>query len=138
MAISQADIRQWVELLRESRFFLDAMRHQTSQAVRPNSFTESTQAALWQMHPGRLVGKFDSESSKRDARMTAALSDAVEEIRSVLNRPQPWTTTQVADDLTRTVPAIDTAIRAIELLKVDHETVSQVVDELERDYLLSL
>jgi hypothetical protein len=125
MAISQADKRQWRDVLRESRFVLDAMRHQTSQAVRPNTFTKSTQASMWQMHPGRLVRKFDSESSKRDARMTAALSDAVDEVRSFLNRPQPWTTTQVAEDLTRALPVIDTAIGAIELLKVDDETVYQ-------------
>jgi hypothetical protein len=132
MAISQTDKRQWLDLLRESRFVLDAMRHQTSQAVRPNAFTKSTQASMWQVHPGRLVRKYDAESSKRDARMTAALSDAVDEVRSFLNRPQPWRTTQVTEDLIRTVPAIDTALRSIELLKVDDETVSQVVDELER------
>ena len=138
MAISQADKRQWLDLLRECRFVLDAMRHQTSQAVRPNLFTKGTQASMWQLHPGRLVRKFDSESSKRDARMGAALSDAVGEVRNFLNRPQPWTTSQVAEDLTRAVPVIDRAIGAIELLRVDDETVAQVVDELERDYLLSL
>ena len=138
MAISQADKRQWLNLLRECRFVLNALRHQTSQAVRPNSFTKSTQAGMWQLHPGQLVRRFDSESSMRDARLTEAISGAVGEVRNFLNRPQPWTTTQVAKDLTRAVPGIDAAMGAVELLKADDETVVQVIDELERDYLLSL
>ena len=41
-------------------------------------------------------------------------------------------------ELLRAVPVIDAAMTAIEALQVDDESVAQVVDELERDYLLSL
>lgn len=138
MAVTQADRRRWLDILRESRFVLDTMRHQTSQAVRPNSFTKGTQASMWQTHPGRFVREFDAQSGTLDARLTASLSQAVDEVRSFLNRPQPWTRTQVTDDLTRVVPVIDAAMRAIQLLAVDGETVAQVIEQLERDYLLSL
>jgi len=138
MPVSQRDKHRWLSLLRESRFVLDAMRHQTSVAPRPNVCTPSVQTSMWQLHPGSLVREFDSGSEVRDAALTAALSAAVSEVRAFLNRPQPWTTTQVAEDLTRTVPILDAATRTVELLKVDDETVAQVVDELERDYLLSL
>jgi hypothetical protein len=70
--------------------------------------------------------------------LTAAVSDAVNEVRKFLERPQPWTTSQVAEDLTLAVPAIDAAMGAVELIPVDNETVAQVINELERDYLLSL
>jgi len=66
------------------------------------------------------------------------MATAVNEIRAFLEHPQPWTTGQVAEDLTRTVPAMDAVIRKIETMRTDDETAAQVVDELERDYLLSL
>ena len=93
---------------------------------------------MWGMQPGELVRKFDAESPTCDPRLAAVLSNTVNEIRMFLDRPQPWTTGQVAEDLTRAVPVIDTAIRGMESMLADDETVEQVVDELERDYLLSL
>lgn len=138
MAVSRAQKQQWLNSLRDVRFVLDTLRHQTSNAPRPNTFTKGTQAGMWQLQPGDLVRKFDAESPKRDPRLTAAVADAVNEVRNFLERPQPWTTVQVAEDLTRAVPAIDAAMGAVELIRVDDETVAQVVDELERDYLLSL
>ncbi|BBX86945.1 hypothetical protein [Mycolicibacterium aubagnense] len=142
MAITQVEKRKWLEMLRETRFVLDALRHQTCQAVRPNTFTPSTQKSLWQVPPGRLVRKFDSETATETAtlgpELASALSSAVDEVRSFLDSPQPWTTMQVAQDLTRAVPVIDASIDAVEGVKVNDEKPSDVVDELERDYLLSL
>ena len=138
MPISQTEKRRWLGLLQETRFVLDAMRHQTSVAVRPNVFTQGTQASMWQMQPGKLVRQFDSEADKLDKRLGDRLSAAVAEVRGFLNSPQPWTTTGVTETLTRVVPMIDVAMTAIEVLEVDDESVTQVVDELERDYLLSL
>lgn len=138
MAVSRAQKHQWLSSLRDARFVLDALRHQTSNAPRPNTFTKSTQAGIWHLQPGDLVRKFDAGSPTQDPRLTAALSDAVNEVRGFLNHPQPWTTSQVAEDLTRAVPVIDAAIGAVELMSVDDETIAHVVDELERDYLLSL
>jgi hypothetical protein len=138
MAITQSDKRRWIGLLRETRFVLDTLRHQTSQALRPNTFTKSTQSGMWQLHPGQFVRRFESESRKLDGRLAEALSAAVAEVRTFLTRPQPWTTMQVTEDLTRAVPVIDGAMGVIELMTADDETVAHVVDELERDYLLSL
>lgn len=112
MAFSRAQKHQWLNALRDARFVLDALRHQTSAAPRPNTFTRSTRAGMWQLQPGDLVRKFDAESPTQDPTLTAALSDAVNEVRGFLNHPQPWTTSQVAEDLTRAVPVIDAAMGA--------------------------
>lgn len=93
---------------------------------------------MWQLQPGDLVRKFNNESSTQDPRLTAALATAVDSVRNFLDRPQPWTTNRVSEDLTLAVPLITAAMSAIALISPDDETVAQVVDELERDYLLSL
>ena len=53
MAVSRAQKHQWLNSLRDARFVLDALRHQTSNAPRPNYFTKSTQAGMWQLQPPR-------------------------------------------------------------------------------------
>lgn len=138
MAISQTDKRRWLDLLRECRFVLDAMRHQTGAAARPNTFTRGTQQSMWQLQPGNLVRQYDAEVETLDDLLKDQLSAAVAEVRGFLKTPQPWTTTGVTESLTRAVPVIDAAMTAIETLQFDDESVAQVVDELERDYLLSL
>jgi hypothetical protein len=90
MAVSRAQKHQWLNSLRDARFVLDALRHQTSNAPRPNYFTKSTQAGMWQLqpprrhdspttllrHPSRLVvGVRSQRSPTRQVRLPARQRD---------------------------------------------------------------
>jgi len=66
MALPETQRHKWAQLFRDARFILDTMRHQTSNAPRPNEFGRSTQASMWNMPPGELVRKFDAESPSLD------------------------------------------------------------------------
>ena len=117
---------------------LEAMRHQTENASRPNEFTRGTGPGLWKIQPGRLVREYDAEHLPPESKLDRAVGDVVEDVREFLDQPAPWGTTQVAADLGRIVPAIDVAIGLVRQMEQDSETAAEVVDGLERDYLLSL
>jgi hypothetical protein len=44
---------------------LDALRHQTVSAPRPNEFTRGTGPSLWTLQPGKLVRTYDSQGACR-------------------------------------------------------------------------
>jgi hypothetical protein len=136
--VTRASKARWTNILQDARFVLEAMRHQTENAFRPNEFTRGTGPGLWKLQPGRLVREYDAENAPPESRLDRAVGDVVEDVREFLDRPAPWGTSQVAADLSRIVPAIDVAIGAVRQMEPDSETAAEVVDDLERDYLLSL
>ncbi len=129
---------RWIGILQDARFVLDALRHQTTNARRPNQFTRGTGPSLWRIQPGRMVGEYDAMHLPPGCQLDCVLSDVVEDVREFLDQPSPWSTNQVAADLSLIVPAIDVAIGRMGVMEPDSETVSEAVDDLERDYLLSL
>jgi hypothetical protein len=136
--VARAIKARWIEILQDARFVLDTLRHQTANAPRPNEFTRGMGPSLWKIQPGRLVREYDAMHLPAGCQLDCALGDVVEDVREFLDQPPPWNTTQVAADLSLVVPAIDVAIGRMRLMEPDSETVSEVVDDLERDYLLSL
>ncbi|WKG08181.1 hypothetical protein QX204_24380 [Nocardia sp. PE-7] len=129
---------QWIQKLNGARFIIQAMHHQTSLAVKPNTFTAGTQKAMWQTPIGELVQEFDRRPALPGTAAEEPIATAVELIRTLLTRPQPLTTTQVVVDSASIRDALDSAIVAAESIADGRETLTAVVDELERDFLLSL
>ena len=136
--VTRASKARWIDMLQDARFVLDTLRHQTANAARPNEFTRGVGPGLWNIQPGRLVREYDATQPPAGCQLDCALGDVVEDVREFLDQPAPWNTSQVAADLSLIVPAIDVAIGRLMLIEPDSETVSEVVDDLERDYLLSL
>ncbi|AQA04398.1 hypothetical protein BVC93_20455 [Mycobacterium sp. MS1601] len=136
--VSHAIRARWIDILQDARFVLDTLRHQTTHAPRPNEFTRGMGPSLWKIQPGRLVHKYEAMNLPAGCQLERALGDVVEDVREFLDQPPPWNTSQVAADLSLIIPAIDAAIGRLRLMEPDLETVSEVVDDLERDFLLSL
>ncbi|MGA5538617.1 hypothetical protein [Mycolicibacterium nivoides] len=136
--VTRAIKARWINILQDARFVLDTLRHQTANAPRPNEFTRGMGPSLWKIQPGRLVHEYEAMNLPAGSQLDCALGDVVEDVREFLNQPAPWNTSQVAADLSLIVPAIDVAVGRLRLMEPDSETVSEVVDDLERDYLLSL
>lgn len=136
--VTRAIKARWIDMLQDARFVLDALRHQTANTPRPNEFARGMGPSLWKIQPGRLVREYDAMRLPAGCQLDCSLGDVVEDIREFLDQPAPWNTSQVAADLALIVPAIDVAIGRMSLMEPDSETVSEVVDDLERDYLLSL
>lgn len=136
--VTRAIKARWISILQDARFVLDTLRHQTANAPRPNEFTRGMGPAMWETQPGHLVREYDAMHVPAGCQLDRALGDVVEDIREFLDQPPPWNSSQVAADLSLIVPAIDAAIGRMRLMEPDPETVSEVVDDLERDYLLSL
>ncbi|MEV6340285.1 hypothetical protein AB0M12_36855 [Nocardia vinacea] len=129
---------RWIADLQAARFIAETMHHQTSLAAKPTPFGASAQGAMWDMPLGQLVRKYDDDSSLADSPIGSVISLAAEAVRALLTRQQPLMTDQVASDAAAIVEAIDRALAVVQQADPEPESVEDVVDALERDYLLSL
>ena len=136
MAVSRAQKHQRLNSLRTPDSVLDTLRHQQRQCWWTSS--PGYEGRHRQLQPGDLVRKFDAELLRQDPRLSATLSDAVNEVRDFdyLNLGRTMSCRTPARRQRK--PISSAAMGAVELMPVDDETIAQVVDELERDYLLSL
>lgn len=93
--------------------------------------------ALDQMPFGDLVSDFDRLSATTADPIVRAIEPAVTQVRELL-RPQTMTGLDMVAYMKRIEAEIGSSLSALDLVVPDVATVEELVDQLERDYLLSL